>query len=92
MNDLPEITEVQRLRLEPGDALVVRLESEPSMQSADAIKNRVRAVLDLDTVPVLVLGPGVSLEVVDGFSEQSFVTWLKKQLRIGGLTIQGNLR
>lgn len=91
MSDLPEITEVQRLRLEPGDALVVRLEREPDMDEAARIKARVRATLGRDTVPVLVLGPGASLEVVDGYSEQDFRTWLKKEIRIGGLTIGGRL-
>lgn len=65
-DQLPSITEVQRLRLEPGDALVITVASATvSMASAQAIKEQVRAALNLpDNSPVLVVGPGVSVGVV----------------------------
>ena len=84
MNDLPEITEVQRLRLEPGDALVIRLDREPSMQDAHDAQGRVRAVLGRGDIPVLVLGPSATVEVVASFDSREFVTWLKKAIRLGG--------
>lgn len=60
--DLPEITEVKRLTIRPGDRLVVRLDRQPDMAEADEITGRVRALLG--GVPVLVLGPDADLEVI----------------------------
>jgi hypothetical protein len=92
MSELPEITEVQRLRLEPGDALVIRLEREPSMAEADAIKERIRVVLGRDDLPVLVFGPGASIEVTASYTDKDFITYLQKQIRIhGGLARMGLL-
>ena len=53
-SELPEITDVQRLRLEPGDRLIVRIgERKISPQTADLVKQRVRAMLHLDdSVPL----------------------------------------
>lgn len=66
MDELPEITEVQRLRLEPGDALVVHLNAHSiDMESAGLIQARVRAVLGLDdSFPVLLLAKDTDVEVV----------------------------
>lgn len=63
---LPEITDVQRLRLEPGDALVLHLAAD-RISAADAlmVKERARAGLGLgDDVPLLVLAAGHRLSVV----------------------------
>jgi hypothetical protein len=64
--DLPEITEVKRLRLRPGDSVIVRLEYDPTMYEVDEIQAGVlRALGDLDFVPpVLVLGPRMDIEVI----------------------------
>ena len=67
MSTLPEITEVQRLRLEPGDALVVRVAAdEVDMCTADLLKERVRALLGgAPDLPVMVLAAGGSVEVLN---------------------------
>jgi hypothetical protein len=63
--NVPEITEVQRLRLAPGDALVVRLAQSPSEADIHAIAERVKGELGSPfRVPVLVLGPNASIEVL----------------------------
>jgi hypothetical protein len=56
----PDITEVQRLRLEPGDRLVVTTNrSDLSQHEATVTEIRVRELLALpDDVPVLVLPRG----------------------------------
>jgi hypothetical protein len=62
---LPEITEVQRLRLEPGDRLVIRCESRLDMATGQRIKEHARAALKLgDDFPVMVLGDGIDVDVV----------------------------
>jgi len=66
MPDLPEITEVQRLTLKPGDRLVVRTDEKLSDQTADRLRERLHAWLGLpDDVRVLILDRGVSIEVVE---------------------------
>ena len=65
MSVLPEITDVQRLRLNPGDSLVIRLPGPVSAQQAALAIERVRAVLGLDeSVPVLVLPAEGGVEVL----------------------------
>lgn len=64
MDALPEITDVRRLTLRPGDTLVLRLAREPSMADVDRIRHIVQAALDTDA-PVLVLGPGEDIEVIE---------------------------
>jgi hypothetical protein len=64
---LPEISDVQRLRLEPGDSLVVRCPDRLDMATAAEVKERVRVILRLaDDVPVLVLPDGMCVEVLTG--------------------------
>jgi hypothetical protein len=61
---LPEITEVQRLTLKPGDRLIVRSPDRISNEVAALVAIRVRRVLRLpDDVPVLVLPEDMTLEV-----------------------------
>lgn len=64
--DLPEITEVKRLAVRPGDRIVLRLDRTPSLAEADEIGELVRLAFEgLDYVPpVLVLGPGEDIEIV----------------------------
>lgn len=60
-----EITEIERLALQPGDRLIVHVEQLISAQDADRIEQIVRGRLALpDDVPVLVTGPGVAVTVV----------------------------
>lgn len=63
---LPEVTEVKRLTIRPGDSLVVRLEYDPQVDEVDEIVTGVRRALGaLDYVPpVLVLGPRMDVEVI----------------------------
>jgi hypothetical protein len=64
------VTEVQRLRLDPGDKLVVHTNVSHlklSEYDVDLVQRRVRELLQLpDDVPVLVLPAGMDVEVVTG--------------------------
>ena len=63
--EIPGNAEVQRLRLEPGDKLVVRVPGRIDRASAAALQEVTRAALGLrEDVPVLVLSEGADLEVV----------------------------
>ena len=62
---LPEITEVQRLRLEPGDILVIRSPQSLTPDDAQMVQQRVRVILRLpEDFPLLVLPGGMSVEAV----------------------------
>lgn len=62
---LPEMTEAERLRLEPGDALALHVGVEEVDQAqADEIKARIRGLLGLPDLPILVLGRSNSVEVI----------------------------
>jgi hypothetical protein len=66
MNELPEITEVQRLTLKPGDRLVIRADEVLSAATAERLTEIARIRLGLgDDFPVFVLGQGMSLEVLE---------------------------
>ena len=67
MAELPQVTEVQRLRLEPGDKLVIRADVDRmSHEDADMLQCRVRAALRVpDDFPVMVLPAGWSAEVLN---------------------------
>jgi hypothetical protein len=58
-----EITDLQRVNLQPGDLLAVRLKGRVTAQQAAAVTAIVRGWAGGD-VPVLVLDDGASLEVV----------------------------
>lgn len=63
--ELPPITEVKRLRLRPGDRLIVRTEFALTEYDADVLKSKVREILKLSKdIPILVLGFGADVEVV----------------------------
>ena len=67
--NLPEVTDVQRLTLKPGDRIIVRVPVHIDMATADRMKERVRVILKLpDDVPVLIMDGGISLEVADGLA------------------------
>ena len=68
MTGLPEITDVQRLVLKPGDRLVIRAGQVLTAQQAADLTQMARARLQLpEDAPVFVLGQGMNLEVVEGF-------------------------
>jgi len=64
---LPDVTEIQRWALQPGDRLIVSTDREISMAEVEEIKARVIAALVLPAgFPLLVTGPSVNVEVVSG--------------------------
>jgi hypothetical protein len=53
---IPEITEVSRIDIRPGDRLVVRVDSDLTPEQADYIKEHLRRTLELpDDVRLIVL-------------------------------------
>lgn len=64
-NEIPPITEVKRLRLRPGDILVVRVEQALIPSDVQKLKTLMRRHLNLaEDFPVLILGGGTDIEVV----------------------------
>lgn len=64
--NLPEITDVQRLILKPGDRLIVRTGAKLDTATAARMLEVVRARLGLpDDVRVVILDSGMSMEVVE---------------------------
>jgi hypothetical protein len=61
---LPEITNVQRLILKPGDRVVVRVPGRLTGQSAAMLMERLRAWLP-EGVQAMILDDGASLEVLE---------------------------
>lgn len=62
--DVPEMAEVSRLAIRPGDVLVLRLDYElSSVTEADGIKARVAEVFGWP-VPVLILERGVEIGAI----------------------------
>lgn len=63
---IPEITEVQRLELKPGDRIIVRTPARLTDEQAAYLKERMRTILRLpDELLILVLPEGMSLEVAE---------------------------
>lgn len=60
---LPEVKAVERLRLEPGDVVVVKVGGR-YLTAAEAQQIKDRVTEAFGDVPVLVLPPGSSLDVV----------------------------
>jgi len=69
MDELPEITEVERLTLKPGDILVIRYPGRVSPQDADRIKKVMRSRLD-ESIPILILDSGAAVEVIGEASDE----------------------
>lgn len=57
------VGDLQRVQAQPGDFFVLSCEELLSMDSIDAIRNHFKQIAG--DVPLLVLGKGMSLEVVD---------------------------
>jgi hypothetical protein len=67
IGQLPEITDIQRLALKPGDRLIVRTDEKLSDQTAAALRTRLHSWLGIpDDVRILILDRGVSIEVIEG--------------------------
>lgn len=64
---LPEITEVQRMALKPGDRLIVRVAVLINADQAGHIERIIRARLQLpDEFPILVTDRSTDVEVAEG--------------------------
>jgi len=62
---LPEITEVRRLRVGPGDALLVKVDTQAlTDQQMNQIRHRIGVILGMPDLPVLVAGTDVDVSVV----------------------------
>lgn len=59
---VPEVAEVRRLVLRPGDKLVLKVDHLLRQEEADRLIRRLRA--NLGDVPVLLMEPGYDLEVI----------------------------
>lgn len=67
MSETIELESIRRLDIKPGETLVVRFDQHITDQFAKDAKERIRPNLP-DDVKLLVLGPGIELEVVAGAS------------------------
>jgi|HubBroStandDraft_6_1064221.scaffolds.fasta_scaffold00062_46 hypothetical protein len=64
---LPEITEIQRLTVKPGDRLIIRTDEKLSYAQARRLAEVVRERLGVRSdVRVAVLANGMSMEVAEG--------------------------
>lgn len=54
--------DVQRLALQPGDVVILRVSEHISSETAEVIRRHCRATFE-EGHEVLVLGPGISVEV-----------------------------
>lgn len=64
---LPDVEKIERLALNPGDAVVVTTQADITMQQAADIKARIYhalGVTDPSALPVIVLGSGTTLQVL----------------------------
>lgn len=100
--DLPEITEVKRLAVRPGDRLVVKLDRDPTPDEADRIAGILRDLFeDEDYVPaILVVPAGTDVEVIEatkltvdfGGNVEPFIEGLRRYIRRhGGGSVQNVL-
>jgi hypothetical protein len=60
---LPEITEVERLTLKPGDFLIVHVGRRPDPRTAAMVREQVQAAIRRDDVKILVLDPDMTVKV-----------------------------
>jgi len=64
MSELPEITEIQRLRLNPGDTLVITFPGHLTPAVAEMIRERLRQKFP-ESVTILILDQGARLAVLE---------------------------
>ena len=58
------LARVAVLRIEPGDSLVLRVESNIDDESAEWMRRRMADATGLDVKKCIVLGPGADLEIL----------------------------
>ena len=64
MNKLPEVTEIRRWSIQPGDRLIIRCSQRLTQAQAQEIREQVRVRLGLpDDFPLMVIGDDVTIEV-----------------------------
>lgn len=88
--ELPEITQIQRLEIKPGDRLIFRVD-DPRVTQADAdyLHGILRRSLSLDDVPFIVTGP-VAAEIITpdaGFAEDIVRILKLRAKRLGFHTV-----
>ena len=67
MSGLPEVTEIRRWSIQPGDRLIIQCEQRITPQQAQTIRDRVRMFLQLpDDFPLVIVDGGVTVEVASG--------------------------
>lgn len=69
--NLPELTDLQRLNLQPGDRLIFRFPGKLTRKQTEEIRQRLRGWAG--DFPVLVLDQGGVLDVVTADGEQEIV-------------------
>ena len=62
---IPEVNDVSRLSVRPGQALLVRLAAPVTVEVAERIKLCLERQLVGVSVPIIVCGPEISFEVVE---------------------------
>jgi hypothetical protein len=80
---LPEITDVQRLTVQPGDILIIKIDRDPSMQEAHILRERIRAAIG--ETPILIIPPGFEITAANLAAE--IVRALKTRARTGYHTV-----
>ena len=61
--DLPDVQEIHRLHLDPGDVLIVRFKEKLTHEMIDGITQKIQAVLAVPN-KVIVFDRGAELEVI----------------------------
>lgn len=65
MTALPDINDVARWRMQPGDVLVLTVDAQITRQQAQALREAWRSQVKQEPVDVVVLGGGLRLQVVN---------------------------
>ena len=67
MSTLPEVSEIRRWSIQPGDRLIVRCEGHVTPAQAETLRVRMRVFLQLpDDFPLVIVDGGVTVEVASG--------------------------
>ena len=62
MAGLPEVTEIGRVAIRPGDRLVVRLDRHPDQAGAAGLRRHLESVFP--GVPIAIIGPVAGIDVI----------------------------
>jgi hypothetical protein len=67
VSTLPEVSEIRRWNIQPGDRLIIHCEQRITSAQGEAIRDRVRVFLQLpDDFPLVVIDGGLTVEVASG--------------------------